>query len=116
VEIAAGAIGDTPSPGVRDAVLARIAALRTHTIAAADEEWVQTPVPGAGADPCLRICGTDLWLAHGALKFREFPLVLGHEGLGDVVAIGARGCPPRLECRSELQDRVDFLHGRSSSW
>ena len=25
------------------------------------------------------ICGTDLWLAHGTLKFREFPLVLGHE-------------------------------------
>jgi D-arabinose 1-dehydrogenase-like Zn-dependent alcohol dehydrogenase len=34
------------------------------------------------------ICGTDLWLAHGTLKFREFPLVLGHEGVGEVVAIG----------------------------
>ena len=34
------------------------------------------------------ICGTDLWLAHGTLKFREFPLVLGHEGVGEVVAVG----------------------------
>ncbi len=32
------------------------------------------------------ICGTDLWLAHGTLKFREFPLVLGHEGVGEVAA------------------------------
>jgi alcohol dehydrogenase/propanol-preferring alcohol dehydrogenase len=34
------------------------------------------------------ICGTDLWLAHGDLSFREFPLVLGHEGVGEVVAVG----------------------------
>lgn len=34
------------------------------------------------------ICGTDLWLAHGTLKFREFPLVLGHEGVGEVAAVG----------------------------
>lgn len=34
------------------------------------------------------ICGTDLWLAHGTLKFKEFPLVLGHEGVGEVVAVG----------------------------
>lgn len=35
------------------------------------------------------ICGTDLWLAHGTLKFKDFPLVLGHEGVGEVVAVGA---------------------------
>lgn len=35
------------------------------------------------------ICGTDLWLAHGTLKFRDFPLVLGHEGVGEVVEVGA---------------------------
>lgn len=34
------------------------------------------------------ICGTDLWLAHGDLSFRDFPLVLGHEGVGEVVAVG----------------------------
>lgn len=52
-------------------------------------------VPEAGPGQVLvriracGICGTDLWLAHGTLKFREFPLVLGHEGVGEVVAIGA---------------------------
>ena len=34
------------------------------------------------------ICGTDAWMAQGALSFREFPLVLGHEGVGEVVAVG----------------------------
>src|SRR5688500_17344596 len=40
------------------------------------------------------ICGTDLWLAHGTLKFRDFPLVRGHEGVGEVVAVGD-GVPER---------------------
>ena len=50
--------------------------------------------PQAGAGQVLvrlhacGICGTDLWLAHGTLKFREFPLVLGHEGAGEVVEVG----------------------------
>jgi alcohol dehydrogenase/propanol-preferring alcohol dehydrogenase len=35
------------------------------------------------------ICGTDLWLAHGDLSLGEFPRVLGHEGVGEVVAVGA---------------------------
>ena len=35
VEIAASASGETPSPGVRDALLARIAAPSNHTITAA---------------------------------------------------------------------------------
>ena len=35
------------------------------------------------------ICGTDLWMANGTLSYREFPLVLGHEGVGEVVAVGA---------------------------
>jgi len=35
------------------------------------------------------ICGTDVWMANGTLSFREFPLVLGHEGVGEVVAVGA---------------------------
>ena len=34
------------------------------------------------------ICGTDLWMAHGTLSYREFPLVLGHEGAGEIVALG----------------------------
>jgi len=35
------------------------------------------------------ICGTDVWMANGTLLFREFPLILGHEGVGEVVAVGA---------------------------
>jgi quercetin dioxygenase-like cupin family protein len=46
VELAAGALGEMPSPGVRDALLTRIAAPANHTITAADGEWVETPVPG----------------------------------------------------------------------
>ena len=46
VEIASSAIGETPSPGVRDALLTRIAAPSNHTITAADGAWVETPVPG----------------------------------------------------------------------
>jgi D-arabinose 1-dehydrogenase-like Zn-dependent alcohol dehydrogenase len=34
------------------------------------------------------ICGTDVWITQGTLKFRDFPLVLGHEGVGEVVAVG----------------------------
>jgi len=53
------------------------------------------PLPEVGPDDVLvkihacGVCGTDLWLAQGALSFRPFPLVLGHEGAGEVVAVGA---------------------------
>jgi D-arabinose 1-dehydrogenase-like Zn-dependent alcohol dehydrogenase len=33
------------------------------------------------------ICGTDLWTAQGKLSYRPFPLILGHEGVGEVVAV-----------------------------
>jgi anti-sigma factor ChrR (cupin superfamily) len=46
VEIAASAMGEEPSPRVRDALLATIATPATHTITAADGEWVDTGVPG----------------------------------------------------------------------
>ena len=46
VELASSAIGAMPSPGVRDALLARIAAPSNHTITAADGVWVETRVPG----------------------------------------------------------------------
>ncbi|MFC7108694.1 alcohol dehydrogenase catalytic domain-containing protein [Nonomuraea rubra] len=51
------------------------------------------PEPGPG-EVLVRvhacgICGTDLWMAHGVLSFREFPLLMGHEGVGEVVALGA---------------------------
>ncbi|HEU4894120.1 MAG TPA: cupin domain-containing protein [Vicinamibacterales bacterium] len=46
VEIAASANAKEPPPGIRDALLARIAASSNHTITAADGTWVETPVPG----------------------------------------------------------------------
>jgi anti-sigma factor ChrR (cupin superfamily) len=46
VDMAASALGDAPSPAVREAVLARIATPRNHTITAADGDWVESPVPG----------------------------------------------------------------------
>jgi quercetin dioxygenase-like cupin family protein len=46
VDIASSAIGEAPSPGIRDALIARIAAPSNHTITAADGAWVETQVPG----------------------------------------------------------------------
>jgi anti-sigma-K factor RskA len=46
VEMASATIDEAPSPHVRAAVLAKIAAPSNHTVGAADGEWVQTPVPG----------------------------------------------------------------------
>lgn len=46
VEIAASAIGEDPSPAVREALLARVAAPSHHTITAAEGEWIDSGVPG----------------------------------------------------------------------
>ncbi len=46
VEIASSAIGETPSAGVRDVLLSRIAEPSNHTITAADGAWIETPIPG----------------------------------------------------------------------
>jgi D-arabinose 1-dehydrogenase-like Zn-dependent alcohol dehydrogenase len=35
------------------------------------------------------ICGTDVWITEGKLQFGiDFPMTLGHEGVGEVVAVG----------------------------
>jgi len=46
VDIASTATSEMPSPAVRAALLARIAAPSNHTVKATDGEWVQSPVPG----------------------------------------------------------------------
>jgi D-arabinose 1-dehydrogenase-like Zn-dependent alcohol dehydrogenase len=59
-------------------------------------EWklIERPVPQPGPHEVLvrvhagGLCFTDAWMASGTLSFREFPLVLGHEGVGEVVAVG----------------------------
>lgn len=71
--------------------------MRAAVVERADATWElrERAVPELGPDDVLvrihacGMCGTDLWLARGALTFREFPLVLGHEGAGEVVAVGA---------------------------
>lgn len=62
-----------------------------------DATWVleDRPVPEIGTNDVLvrvhacAICGTDVWMANGTLSFHEFPLCLGHEGVGEIVAVGS---------------------------
>jgi anti-sigma factor ChrR (cupin superfamily) len=46
VEIAASAGREEPSPGVRDALLARVAAPFNHTVTSTDGAWIGTAMPG----------------------------------------------------------------------
>ena len=70
--------------------------MQAAVFAEANATWTlqDRPMPEVGPDDVLvkihacGVCGTDLWLAQGALSFREFPLVCGHEGAGEVVAVG----------------------------
>ena len=70
--------------------------MKAAVIAEANASWAleDRPVPEVGSNDVLvriracGICGTDVWMANGTLSFHEFPLVLGHEGVGEVVAVG----------------------------
>ncbi|MGI5150929.1 alcohol dehydrogenase catalytic domain-containing protein [Plantactinospora sp. CA-294935] len=70
--------------------------MKAAVIAEANAGWVleDRPVPEVGPNDVLvriracGICGTDVWMANGTLSFHEFPLILGHEGVGEVVAVG----------------------------
>jgi alcohol dehydrogenase/propanol-preferring alcohol dehydrogenase len=70
--------------------------MRAVVVAEPDAEWrlEHRSRPDVGPNDVLvrvracAICGTDLWLAQNKLSFRPFPLVLGHEGVGEVVAVG----------------------------
>lgn len=72
------------------------AQMKAVVVSEPNAEWhlEDRDLPEVGPDEVLvrvhacAICGTDLWLAHGQLSFRDFPLVLGHEGVGEVVAVG----------------------------
>ena len=72
------------------------AQMKAVVVAEPDAEWrlEDRDRPEVGPDEVLvrihacAICGTDLWLAQNKLSFRPFPLVLGHEGVGEVVAVG----------------------------
>lgn len=70
--------------------------MQAAVVVEANAPWTlhERAVPEVGTDDVLvkilacGMCGTDLWPAQGALAFREFPMVLGHEGVGEVVAVG----------------------------
>ncbi|MEV4537456.1 alcohol dehydrogenase catalytic domain-containing protein [Asanoa sp. NPDC049518] len=57
-------------------------------------ELRDVPMPSAGPHQVLvkihacGLCYTDALMARGVLSYRPFPLVLGHEGVGEVVAVG----------------------------
>jgi len=61
-----------------------------------DAPWTleDRPVPAIGPNDVLvrihasGICGTDAWMTNGTLEFHPFPLLLGHEGVGEIVAVG----------------------------
>ena len=55
VDIASSAGGETPSAGVRDALLARVAAPSNHTLPATAGEWVETSISGVR----MRILAVD---------------------------------------------------------
>jgi len=70
--------------------------MKAAVVPAKCEHWVlqEVPKPEAGPHQVLvkihacGICYTDLLLAQATLSFRPFPMVLGHEGVGEVVAVG----------------------------
>ncbi|MEV5177779.1 alcohol dehydrogenase catalytic domain-containing protein [Streptomyces flaveolus] len=58
-------------------------------------ELATTEAPEAGPGQVLvkvrasGICGTDVWITEGKLSFGvDFPMTLGHEGVGEIVAVG----------------------------
>ena len=94
------------------------------TEAKAAWELQDRPVPALTPDQVLvrihacGICGTDAWMAEGDLSFKAFPLVLGHEGVGEVVAIGTGVTSRRAGDRVGMPivqkacGRCDFCRGQ----
>jgi alcohol dehydrogenase/propanol-preferring alcohol dehydrogenase len=70
--------------------------MKAAVVAEAHAPWELQDVtkPEAGPHQVLvkihacGICYTDSLLAENVLSFRSFPMVLGHEGVGEVVAVG----------------------------
>ncbi|MFD5570016.1 alcohol dehydrogenase catalytic domain-containing protein [Streptomyces cadmiisoli] len=82
--------------------------MKAAVVSEANAPWVLQDVskPTAGPHQVLvkvhacGVCYTDALLAQGVLSLRPFPMVLGHEGVGEVVAVG-EGVTTR-----EVGDRV----------
>src|SRR5215813_427599 len=73
-----------------------MATMKAAVVSQVNGPWVlqDVPMPKAGPHQVLvkihacGVCYTDALLARGTIKLREFPMVLGHEGVGEVVALG----------------------------
>lgn len=70
--------------------------MKAAVLSAPNTPWTlaDRPRPELGPNDVLvriracGICGTDVWIANGTLSFRDFPLILGHEAVGEIVAVG----------------------------
>lgn len=76
----------------------------------AEWELRDTEIPEVGPGQVLvkvhacGVCGTDVWITEGKLSFGvDFPMTLGHEGVGEVVAVG-EGVTSR-----DIGDRVGIV-------
>lgn len=79
------------------------------------QDW---PVPALTPDQVLvriracGICGTDAWMAQGDLSFKAFPLVLGHEGVGEGVTIRKVGDRVEMPIVQKACGRCNFCRGQ----
>jgi D-arabinose 1-dehydrogenase-like Zn-dependent alcohol dehydrogenase len=82
--------------------------MKAAVVSKVNAPWVLEDVPKPEPGPhqvlvrihACGVCYTDALLAQGVLSLRPFPMVLGHEGVGEVVALG-EGVTSR-----EVGDRV----------
>ncbi|SNS93513.1 alcohol dehydrogenase/alcohol dehydrogenase, propanol-preferring [Asanoa hainanensis] len=70
--------------------------MKAAVVPAVNAPWElrDVPLPSPGPHQVLvrihacGLCYTDALMAQGVLSYRPFPMVLGHEGVGEVVAVG----------------------------
>src|SRR5262245_48670970 len=70
--------------------------MKAAVVPEAKAPWELRDVPRPEAGPhqvlvkihACGLCYTDALLAECVLSFRPFPMILGHEGVGEVVALG----------------------------
>jgi D-arabinose 1-dehydrogenase-like Zn-dependent alcohol dehydrogenase len=60
--------------------------------------------------PCS-MCGTDVHLWEGSLTTRvELPVILGHEMVGEIIALGAGADRDSVDKRIRIGDRITWSH------
>jgi len=110
VEISSSATGETPSPRVRAALLARVAVPSNHTVTTSDGEWVQSPIRGIR----MKILAIDRARDRVTMLLRGEPGVTypahRHTGAEDCYVI--RGS---LVIEGQLLRAGDFHHAEGDS-